>query len=71
MKGASPTAAKFALTSQKEGGGKTRCSKKKIILQNAFIRIQFLDEFKYFCPYLKQMLHSDLNPHHLRRNPRM
>jgi hypothetical protein len=43
-----------------------------MLLQNAFIRIQFLEKFKYFCPYLKWMLHSDdLNAHHLRRNPRM
>lgn len=69
MKGASATAAKLHLQVRKWGAKEG--VKKKMILQNSFIRIQFLDKFQYFCPYLQQMLHSDLNAHHLRRNPRM
>jgi ribosomal protein L13 len=46
---------KVALTSQRKNGAKERRRSKqeKQILQNAFIRIQFLYKFKYFCPLLK------------------
>jgi hypothetical protein len=43
---------KVGLTSQKEWGAKEGVQN-KMLLQNAFIRIQFLEKFKYFCPYLK------------------
>ncbi len=52
VKGASPTAAKLHLQVRKSGGQK-KAFKKKMILQNAFIRIQFLEKFQVFLPLLK------------------